>query len=350
MSELDLIRSELKRAGTIAFSNPIDYLFQPVSHDFAIDELGVELAKALTSNQIGALGADGVIKTLKWCFKLDQGIEPLFVFTDIPQGIGKWTDATARVFPWPDEALLIINYLKGLLDGVPLGGRVMDLCCGCGTIGLWLARARPDLRVVFVDFDVDALEQAKWNSVLNFGDITRFSFVGGDLFSNVDGKFDLIVADPPFFPTPFDEFSKLPDSGGLHCDRISKAILQQSSSFLNDSGRLAILSYSLGTGLPCSEGLRISRFVESLTGSFRHVDASTRLFRFEHRKIFAKNPLPLPFLAIRLGDIFRRECIWGLPYEQQCKRVDTFLNWLDNLSDEQLTHLHYVWGVFRKQS
>lgn len=350
MSDIDLLKQGLTAAEQVAGSNALKFLFQPESCDISCDDFGQELVAALLRLGMGNINPDnGYFVNSKWCFKFETRAEPLFLFTDVPQRIGKWADGTAKVFPWPDEADLIIRKLDGLLKSVPKNGRVMDLCCGSGTIGLWMARMRPDIRMIFVDVATEALEQTKQNALLNFSDINRFEFLKSNVFSDVSEKFDLIVADPPFFPTPYAEFAEMPDSGGIHCDRISQLVLEQSNQFLSKEGSLGLLSYSLGNGSNQPDQLRISKFIASLVGSFRHIDASSRLLRFGHRKIFAMNPLPLEYLVLRLGDPFRREYIWDLPYEQQCERADAFINWIANRKDDGWSHLHYVWGVFHKR-
>jgi release factor glutamine methyltransferase len=84
---------------------------------------------------------------------------------------------------------------KKVLEEVRERDRVLDLGTGCGTNAI-LAASRSS-NVVGVDvnqFAIDAaIKNAKRNGV---GD--RIKFLVGDLFSAVDGRFDLIIFDPPF--------------------------------------------------------------------------------------------------------------------------------------------------------
>jgi release factor glutamine methyltransferase len=84
---------------------------------------------------------------------------------------------------------------KKVLEEVRERDRVLDLGTGCGTNAI-LAAPRSS-NVVGVDvnqFAIDAaIKNAKRNGV---GD--RIKFLVGDLFSAVDGRFDLIIFDPPF--------------------------------------------------------------------------------------------------------------------------------------------------------
>ncbi|BBH17928.1 MFS transporter [Nocardioides baekrokdamisoli] len=92
-------------------------------------------------------------------------------------------------------------YAKGRLDlgtGVlleeepPAAGRVLDLGCGYGVIGLAIAKASPETTVVGVDVNERAVRLATENSkALGLAD--RCIFTTGA----VDGEFDEIWSNPP---------------------------------------------------------------------------------------------------------------------------------------------------------
>lgn len=87
-----------------------------------------------------------------------------------------------------------------ILETVPWkeGLRVLDMGCGSGVLGLTIAAERPDTEVVLADLSPDALDLARENAdKLGIG---RVVFVRSDLFSAVDGAFDLIVANLPYVP------------------------------------------------------------------------------------------------------------------------------------------------------
>ncbi|MDR3191375.1 MAG: peptide chain release factor N(5)-glutamine methyltransferase [Lactobacillaceae bacterium] len=72
---------------------------------------------------------------------------------------------------------------------------VLDLGTGSGAIGLTLADQRPNWQVTLSDISHDALEVAKANAEKFNLDV---KFVESDLFAKIDGKFDLIVSNPPY--------------------------------------------------------------------------------------------------------------------------------------------------------
>ena len=71
---------------------------------------------------------------------------------------------------------------------------LLDLCCGSGAIGLCLSNKRVNLTLS--DISNEALEVAKKNAK-NFKP-KQVIFNQGDLLENIQGKFDVIVCNPPY--------------------------------------------------------------------------------------------------------------------------------------------------------
>ena len=83
------------------------------------------------------------------------------------------------------------------------GARVLDLCTGSGCIGLAIAAAVPDCRVVLADIDRRALMLARRNALrtkLSQRVLTREADALAPPSRQL-GLFDLIVSNPPYIPT-----------------------------------------------------------------------------------------------------------------------------------------------------
>lgn len=73
--------------------------------------------------------------------------------------------------------------------------KVLDIGCGSGVIGLTLKKKFPQISVDLLDISKDALDVAKENANQLGLDV---QLIESDLFSNVSGKYDIIVSNPPY--------------------------------------------------------------------------------------------------------------------------------------------------------
>ena len=84
---------------------------------------------------------------------------------------------------------------EAVRDEVSEADRVLDMGTGSGVNAILAAAVSPD--VVAVDNNPRAVEAALRNAEAN-GVTSRVRVVEGDLFDRVEGRFDLVVFDPPF--------------------------------------------------------------------------------------------------------------------------------------------------------
>ncbi len=75
-----------------------------------------------------------------------------------------------------------------------LKGRVLDLGCGYGVIGICVKKLFPSCEVVCADINPRAAELAEINCRLNQ---TECSVVVSDGFSGIEGSFDTVITNPP---------------------------------------------------------------------------------------------------------------------------------------------------------
>lgn len=103
------------------------------------------------------------------------------------------------LIPRPETELLVetVMEIAGLLGARAEMLDILDLCTGSGNIAISLTKRLTDCRMIASDISRDALEVAMRNSVHN-GVCGRIKFVNGDLFSGIEGQFDIIVSNPPY--------------------------------------------------------------------------------------------------------------------------------------------------------
>ncbi len=142
-------------------------------------------------------------------------------------------------------AELINNQFEALLDKAP--ARILDLCTGGGCIGIACALAFPEAEVVLSDISPDALAVAAIN-IGKFGLQGRVRCVESDLFANIEGRFDLIVSNPPYvaeteYQSLPEEFMQEPRLGlvsELEGLDIPLRILAQAAEYLTEDGCLVL--------------------------------------------------------------------------------------------------------------
>ena len=96
------------------------------------------------------------------------------------------------LIPRQDTEVLVEEVMKNLHDGF----RILDLCTGSGCILLSLLHYSNDCSGVGADLSEEALEVARKNAE-QLGENSAL-FVQGDLFAPVEGKFEIIVSNPPY--------------------------------------------------------------------------------------------------------------------------------------------------------
>jgi release factor glutamine methyltransferase len=98
------------------------------------------------------------------------------------------------LIPRPDTELIVEEASKLIRTG----SKVLDLCTGSGCIALSLKKRNPFCQVTASDISQNALKVACENAQ-RIG--VEVEFAKSDLFESIDGKFDIIVSNPPYIPT-----------------------------------------------------------------------------------------------------------------------------------------------------
>ena len=104
-----------------------------------------------------------------------------------------WTDNGVFSKSRVDEGSLA--FLKVLLP-LNLTGKILDLGCGYGTIGLTIAVSNQKARVDLADINTRALALCSRNAE-ELGLSQRVTILQSDVYENIEGPYDSIVVNPP---------------------------------------------------------------------------------------------------------------------------------------------------------
>ncbi len=125
-------------------------------------------------------------------------------------------------------------------------GRLLDLCTGSGCIAIALTKKLSDCKIVASDISEKALALAGENAKTNQAE--SIEFIKSDLFSDLKGKFDIVVSNPPYISGP--EFSELQEEvlkeprvalyGGEDGLDFYRRIFNDAGKFLNDGGYVVV--------------------------------------------------------------------------------------------------------------
>lgn len=154
------------------------------------------------------------------------------------------------LIPRQDTEVLVEEGLKKLESGK----RVLDLCTGSGCVIISLERLSK-VKGTFIGADISekALDKARENAKLNGG---KIEFLKSDLFDKIEGKFDMILSNPPYIRSR--DIEGLQEEVRVHDPYIAldggedglsfyRRIISKSREYLNDGGWLLLeIGYDQG--------------------------------------------------------------------------------------------------------
>ena len=144
--------------------------------------------------------------------------------------------------------------------------KIADVGTGSGDIALNLGSSFPEGEIVATDISEDALALARENAE-RLGLSGRVKFVNTHLLNEVDGTFDLIVANLPYISTQ-DRQSLAPEVlhdpdvalfGGSRGDELVRELIEQARAWLNPGGLLG-LEVGIGQAAELTELLREKKY------------------------------------------------------------------------------------------
>ena len=122
--------------------------------------------------------------------------------------------------------------------------KVLDLCTGSGCIGISVAKLCPDSEVTLADISEGALSVAKKNAQNLEADVT---LIKGNLFENIEDRFDYILSNPPYIPSEVIEGlmpevkehePRLALDGEADGLSFYRKIINEAPDYLNTDGRI----------------------------------------------------------------------------------------------------------------
>ena len=186
------------------------------------------------------------------------------------------------LIPRQDTEILVEEVLKELHDRM----RILDMCTGSGCILLSLLHYSNDCEGLGVDLSAEALEVAERNvlKVLTPEKAEHAHFLQSDLFEKVEGKFEIIVSNPPYIASA--EVEKLMPEVRDHEPRMAldgtedglyfyRRIIEEAGKHLVSSGMLFFeIGYDQGQAvseLMRAQGYREVQVVQDYAGLDRVV-------------------------------------------------------------------------------
>ncbi len=146
-----------------------------------------------------------------------------------------------RVYRPCDDTFMLA---EAMLKEVRQGEHVLDMGTGTGLLAILAARHAE--RVLAVDVSDFAVACARSNAAANRA--VNVDVRKSDLFANVEGKFDLILFNPPYLPSeelePEDELTRAWD-GGSDGRRVIDRFIRECWGHLREGGRVLMVQSSL---------------------------------------------------------------------------------------------------------
>ena len=140
--------------------------------------------------------------------------------------------------PSEDSRILMEAFAE---RGPAPGSFVLDVCCGSGIQGI--AAARAGHQVVSVDSEEEAIKATRLNALLNDVELDALR---GNLFEPVGNwRFDAVLANPPYVPTPPDGETAAWCDGGPDGRLVIDRICSQARRVLAMGGGLWMVHSSL---------------------------------------------------------------------------------------------------------
>jgi len=152
-----------------------------------------------------------------------------------------------RILPLGGPQGSLMNHMLHFPDSVR-GKRVLEPFAGSGGLG-FMALACGASHLDLLDINPRAAEFHRESAALSHIDAERFTSITGDIADFVPAqRYDLILANPPFVPTPDGIDGTLTSNGGPEGNRFAAILLERLDLLLDPGGRVLLYLLQLTQG------------------------------------------------------------------------------------------------------
>lgn len=226
------------------FDENTQILFKLLLLGFKIDV--TEVKKIMNDKEFNVFIELGILKKESDRVYTDNYIifsyQKLYFLVDIPFYFESCRNKLTDTYIGWDSFMLLKNQPQKKYE------LTLDLCCGSGIQGIIYAK-NTGSKVLAVDINEKAVKIAQFNVLLN-GLEKNITVIFNDLFSGLNHKFDLILANPPFIPVNFDF---LPAGDGAKDGmKITRKIINSLPEYLNQNGECVFIGNCFGNNDECA--------------------------------------------------------------------------------------------------
>ena len=219
-----------------------------------------------------------------------------------------------QIYEPAEDSYLLQKYVQKYASG-----RVLDLGTGSGIQALAAAENISVREIIAVDINYDAI--AKLKSVFHSKIVSKIKYLVSDLFSNVSGKFDTIIFNPPYLP----QDKNIEDPalyGGKHGYKLSEKFFAQVSPHLAPKGKILFLFSSF------TNKKKIDEIIE--TNLLEAEQLEQQHLHFEDLYVYLIS-------KTQLRTELERKGIENIHYFTHGKRGDIYTGmWNHNISDKKI--------------
>ena len=207
---------------------PLDTDFNDVARQTELSPTQIEHVQALIAQRIERRQPAAYLTQEAWLQGVSFYIDERAI---VPRSLIAEVLAEGSIDPWLD----------------PNSTRMLDLCTGNGSLGILAALAYPEVSVLGLDLSKDALAVAQIN-IERHGLESRMQLAQSDGLAQADGRFDLIVCNPPYvndqsmaaLPPEFKAEPTLALAGGTDGMDFVRQLLRDVPVHMNEHGLLVL--------------------------------------------------------------------------------------------------------------